>query len=114
MKARREEWKATQNGLEIDRQGLGAVLFTIQAGVLNADTAVTVTLEESDVSGSGFAAVAGFSQAIGGADDGLRFEFMVPGEARKRFLRLVFTGTSTSALLAALATLGDPAFAPTA
>lgn len=99
------DYTTTVNGLAVDRKGFNDVLFQIPLGVLNADTSITITLEESDASGSGFAAVSGFSVAVTGADDATVKEMFVDARGRKRYLRLVFTGSSTSALIGATAVM---------
>ena len=110
-----------QVGQVIDGRGFGSVTYLIATGsIADADATFTVLLEESDASGSGFAAVADAdllgSEALAG------FQFDDDNECRKlgyigskRYTRLTITpvGNASAALLAAVAVLGSPAIAPT-
>jgi hypothetical protein len=110
-----------QVGQVIDGQGFGSVTYVIATGsIADADATFTVLLEESDASGSGFAAVADVdllgTEALAG------FQFDDDNECRKlgyiggkRYTRLTITpvANASAALLAAVAVLGSPAIAPT-
>ncbi|ODN68850.1 hypothetical protein [Methylobrevis pamukkalensis] len=107
-------------GTVIDRAGFESVTYLIATGTLaDADATFAVLLEESDASGSGFAAVDDVHLLGTEADAG--FTFADDGEVRKlgyrglkRYTRLTITptGNSGSAPIAALAVLGHPADAP--
>jgi hypothetical protein len=115
-----------QVGQVIDRQGYDSATFVILTGAIaDADATFTVLLEESDASGSGFAAVADtdmLSQTSGTAPEtAAAFQFDDDNEVRKigyvgmkRYLRLTITpvNNASAALLAATAILGNPSIAP--
>lgn len=111
-----------QVGQVIDRQGFDGVTYLIATGSLaDADATFTVLLEESDASGSGFAAVADAdligTEALASftfADDDKCFKLGYKGA--KRYTRLTVTpaNNASAALMAAVAVLSGPALAPTA
>lgn len=115
-----------QVGQVIDIQGYDSATFIILTGsIADADATFTVLLEESDASGSGFAAVADghmLSQTSGtAAETAAAFQFDDDNEVRKlayvgskRYLRLTITpvGNASAALIAATAILGNPGLAP--
>lgn len=110
----------------IDRQGFDAVKFIIAIGsVADADATFTVLLEESDVSGSGYTAVADIdmiSQTHGVAPEvAASFQHDSDNQVRKlgyiggkRFLRLTITpaNNASAALFSAVAELEQPSLAP--
>lgn len=110
-----------QVGQVIDGQGFGSVTYLIATGsIADADATFTVLLEESDASGSGFAAVADADML--GTEALAGFQFDDDNECRKlgyigskRYTRLTITpvANASAALLAAVAVLGHPAIAPT-
>jgi hypothetical protein len=109
-----------QVGTVIDRQGFSSLTYAIATGILaDADATFTVLLEESDVSGSGFAAVA--DGDLIGTEAAASFTFANDGVTRtlgyrgsKRFTRLTITPAANtgSAPIAAMAILGHPVIAP--
>jgi hypothetical protein len=108
-----------QVGQVIDRQGYDSLAYLILTGSLaDADVTFTVLLEESDASGSGFAAVADadmVSQTSGTAPEtAAGFQFDDDNEVRKigyignkRYTRLTITpaNNASAGLLAAVAVL---------
>jgi hypothetical protein len=110
-----------QVGQVIDRQGYNSLTYVIATGTLSdADATFTTLLEESDQSGSGFAAVADAdlvgTEALASftfAEDDKCFKLGYRGA--KRYTRLTITpaGNAGAAALAAVAVLGHPAMAPT-
>ena len=111
-----------QVGQVIDGQGYGSVTYVIATGsIADADATFTVLLEESDASGSGFAAVA--DADLLGTEALAAFQFDDDNECRKlgyigskRYTRMTITpvGNASAAVLAAVAILGNPDVAPTA
>jgi|688.fasta_scaffold452552_1 hypothetical protein len=110
-----------QVGQVIDHQGYNGALYTILIGsVADADATFTVLLEESDASGSGYAAVADAdmnSQGANAAETDAAFQFDDDNEVRKigyigqkRYTRLTITPASnaSAAVLAAVCHLGYP------
>ncbi len=111
-----------QVGTVIDRLGFDSLTYAIITGTLaDVDATFTVLLEESDASGSGFAAVA--DADLLGTEALAGFTFAADGVCRKlgyignkRYTRLTITpGANTGAApLSALAILGHAMSAPTA
>ena len=107
-------------GTVIDRLGFESVTFAIATGTLaDADATFAVLLEESNASGSDFAAVA--DADLIGTEAAAGFNYGDDGETRKlgyigakRYLKLTVTpsGNSGSAPIAAVAILGHPHNAP--
>lgn len=112
----------TTNGLAIDcgifSNNFREVLFIIHSGALT-DGSYAVTVEESDASGSGFAAVDS-SRVLGSlptfalTDDNVWNSLGV--RPTKRYVRLVVTatGATTGGVLAATAVLGNGSNNPVA
>ena len=106
----------------IDRKGFDSLTYIIATGsIADADATFTVLLEESDASGSGFAAVD--DADLIGAEVLAAFQFDDDNECRKlgyrgnkRYTRLTITpvANASAALLSAVAVLGHPALAATA
>lgn len=106
----------------IDRQGYGSLEFVIATGsIADADATFTVLVEESDASGSGFAAVA--DADLLGTEVLAGFQFDDDNEVRKigyigikRYVRMTITpvANASAALLSAVAVLGSPSVLPTA
>jgi len=111
-----------QVGTVVDGQGFDSVTYLIATGSLaDADVTFTVLLEESDASGSGFAAVA--DADLIGTEALAGFQFDDDNECRKlgyrgikRYTRLTITpaNNASAALMCAVAVLWHPATAPTA
>ena len=111
-----------QVGTVVDRQGFGSVTYLIATGsIADADATFTVLLEESDASGSGYAAVA--DDDLLGTEALAGFQFDDDNECRKlgyrgikRYTRLTITpaNNASAALIAAVAVLGSPAVGKTA
>ncbi len=111
-----------QVGTVVDRKGFDSLTYVIATGsIADADCTFTVLLEESDASGSGFAAVA--DADLIGTEVLAAFQFDDDNECRKlgykgakRYTRLTITpvNNASAALLSAVAVLGHPAVAPTA
>jgi len=111
-----------QVGTVVDGQGFGSVTYLIATGsIADADATCTVLLEESDASGSGFAAVA--DADLLGTEVLAGFQFDDDNECRKlgyigskRYTRLTITpvANASAALLCAVAVLSSPSIAPTA
>lgn len=110
-----------QVGQVIDRQGFDSVTYLIATGSLaDADATFTVLLEESDSSGSGYAAVDDTdligTEALAGflfSDDDKCFKLGYKGN--KRYTRMTITpaNNASAALIAAVAVLGHAAVGPT-
>jgi hypothetical protein len=110
-----------QVGQVIDHQMYKDAMYVIATGsIADADATFTVLLEESDESGSGFAAVA--DADLIGTEALAGFQFDDDNECRKlgykgikRYTRLTITpvNNASAALLSAVCVLGKPAFAPT-
>ena len=111
-----------QVGQVVDRRGFHSLTYLIATGsIADADATFAVLLEESDASGSGFAAVA--DADLLGTEALAGFQFDDDNECRKlgyigskRYTRLTITpsANASAALLCAVAVLGSPAIAPTA
>lgn len=105
---------ASVNGSSIDTQGYRSAMVVFSMGAL-ADTAtLTFIVEESDASGSGFAAISGATKTVtvsgGGAEDNTdsKFGIMLEARARKRYIRAVGTyGGSGNVDFGAIVLLGD-------
>ena len=110
-----------QVGTVVDHQGFGQAVYAIATGSLaDADVTFTVLLEESDASGSGFAAVA--DEDLLGTEVLAAFQFDDDNECRKlgykgkkRYTRMTITpaNNASAALMSAVCILGSPAVAPT-
>jgi hypothetical protein len=111
-----------QVGEVVDHQGFGDAMYVIATGSLgDAGAEFTVLLEESDASGSGYAAVAD-ADMLGTevlasfiqSDDNKCFKLGY--KCTKRYSRMTITPTNnaTASLIAAVCILGAPAVAPTA
>ena len=110
-----------QVGTVVDRQGFGSVTYLIATGsIADADATFTVLLEESDASGSGYAAVA--DDDLLGTEALAGFQFDDDNECRKlgyigskRYTRLTITpvANASAAVIAATAILGHAAISPT-
>ena len=110
-----------QVGQVIDGRGFGSVTYLIATGsIADVDATFTILLEESDASGSGYAAVA--DADLLGTEALAAFQFDDDNECRKlgyigakRYTRLTITpvANASAALLAAVAVLGSPSLAPT-
>lgn len=105
----------TTNGIAIDTglysNNFRDVLFIVHSGTLT-DGSYAVTVEESDSSGSGYAAVdiwrvQGSLPTFASTDDNVWNSFGV--RPTKRYVRIVITATSatTGGILAATAVLGN-------
>lgn len=110
-------------GTVIDRLGFESLCYAIVTGTLSdADATYTVLLEESDASGSGFAAVA--DSDLIGTEATAGFTFADDGETRKlgyigdkRYTRLTITpagANSGNSPIAAVAILGNAVERPVA
>ncbi|MFG1282275.1 hypothetical protein [Xanthobacter autotrophicus] len=107
-------------GTVIDRLGFDSLAYVIATGTLaDADATFAVLLEESDASGSGFAAVADAdmigTEATAGftfADDGKVRKLGYIGHKRYTRLTITPTGNSGSAPIAAVAILGHASARP--
>jgi hypothetical protein len=112
----------TTNGTAVDTGAFGNncrdVLFVITSGTLT-DGSYAVTVEESDASGSGYAAVdsarvQGSLPTFALTDDNVQNSFGV--RPTKRYVRLVVTatGATTGGVLVATALLGNGGITPPA
>lgn len=109
-------------GQVVDGRGFDSLTYLIATGsIADADATFAVLLEESDASGSGFAAVA--DADLIGTEALAGFQFDDDNECRKlgykgskRYTRLTITpaNNASAALVTAIAVLGHPAIAPTA
>lgn len=109
-----------QVGTVVDSKGFESVTYVIATGsIADVDATFTVLLEESDASGSGFAAVA--DADLLGTEALAGFQFDDDNECRKlgyigakRYTRLTITpvANASAALLSAVAVLGHPQIAP--
>lgn len=111
-----------QVGTVVDRRGFDSVTYVIATGsIADVDATFTVLLEESDVSGSGYTAVA--DADLIGTEVLAAFQFDDDNECRKlgykgakRYTRLTITpvNNASAALIAAVCILASPQVAPTA
>lgn len=111
-----------QVGTVVDRRGYDSLTYVIATGsIADADATFTVLLEESDVSGSGYTAVA--DADLIGTEVLAAFQFDDDNECRKlgykgakRYTRLTITpvNNASAALISAVAVLGHPAVGATA
>ena len=108
----------TVNGAEVDLRGFDSAMIAIIAGTIT-DGTHTFEVQESDTSGSGFAAVAaadldGTEPALTSADSDTISKVGYRGS--KRYIRVVNVTTSatTGGLLAAIVERGHPSQAPVA
>jgi hypothetical protein len=111
-----------QVGEVVDRQGYEGLTYVIATGSLgDAGAEFTVLLEESDASGSGYAAVsdddllgtealASFIQS----DDNKCYKLGYKGIKRYTRMTITPTNNATASLIAAVAVLSAPSLAPTA
>lgn len=96
------------NGETVDMRGADSVLFAVSIGAITGSGGdATVTLEESDDSGSNFTAVADAdilgSEPTLAADTAYQFGY----SGNKRYVRAVFAlGTETNVAVAAIAVRG--------
>lgn len=105
----------------IDRAGFESVTYLIATGSLgDAGAEFTVLLEESDASGSGFAAAADAvllgTEALASfiqSDDDKCFKIGYYGTKRYTRLTITPTNNATAALLCVIAVLGHPNLVPT-
>jgi hypothetical protein len=111
---------ASANGTAVDRgedsSDFQSAMVVVHTGTIT-DGTHTIEVQDSDASGSGFAAVAdsylqGSEPAIVAADDNKIFEIGYLGP--KRYLRVIVTaaGTTSGGTYGATVILGDPADAP--
>lgn len=105
----------------VDRQGFDSLTYIIATGSLgDAGAEFTVLLEESDASGSGYAAVADAdllgTEALASfiqSDDNKCYKLGYKGNKRYTKLTITPTNNATASLLAVVAVLGHPDRAPT-
>ncbi len=110
----------TTVGVEIDRQGFDSVTFAMQSATIT-DGTYTPVIEESDVSGSGYAPVADTdltvteaSVAFIATDDNVVKKIGYLGNKRYVRFSYVSTGVTTGGTLSALAILGHASQQPVA
>ena len=104
----------TTNGIEIDTNGFESLTFLLRASSYT-DGTFTASLEESDVSGSGYTAVDSVF-VIGEVALTAAGVASIGSVAKKRYIRLVITSTAvtTGTTLDSLAVLGSPRHAAVA
>ncbi len=111
---------ASANGTAVDRgedsSDFQGVMVVVHTGTMT-DGTHTIEVQDSDASGSGFAAVdnallQGTEPAIVAADDNKVFELGYQGS--KRYVRAIVTvaGATTGGIYGATVILGDPNDAP--
>lgn len=111
-----------QVGQVVDRIGYDGLTYLIATGSLgDAGAEFTVLLEESDASGSGYAAVADAdligTEALASfiqSDDDKCFKLGYKGSKRYTRMTITPTNNATASLIAAVAVLSGPMLAPTA
>lgn len=92
---------ATTNGTGIDTQGWEEVLITLDPGTGTGAGNMTFTIEESDASGSGYAAITGAAfTAISTSNDDPSVPYLarIKLQQRKRYIRAVATLSGTFSL----------------
>lgn len=104
---------ASANGTGIDTLGFEEMLVTLDPGTGTGAGSMTFTLEESDASGSGYAAITGAAfTAVTTANDDPSTPYLarVKLQQRKRYIRAVATLSGTFSLdrVSVLATLMVP------
>jgi hypothetical protein len=108
---------ADANGTGVDTKGFNDAMLVVTVGDLDlasGDETYVVNLEESDASGSGFAAVSGYSITLTADNDCKELRIPNLNTTRKRYLRAVLDvgGTTPSAPIAAFFVLGEPFSGP--
>lgn len=111
-----------QVGEVVDRKGFDGLTYLIATGSLgDAGAEFTVLLEESDASGSGYAAVADAdligTEALASfiqSDDNKCYKLGYKGIKRYTRMTITPTNNATASLIAAVAVLSAPSLAPTA
>lgn len=110
----------TTAGIEIDTLGFDSVTFAMQSATIT-DGTYTPLIEESDVSGSGYTAVADIdltvteaSVAFVATDDNVVKKIGYLGGKRYVRLSYVSTGVTTGGTLGAMAILGHASQQPVA
>lgn len=111
---------ASADGTAVDRAEDGSLfqsaVVVVHTGAIT-DGTHTIEVQDSDASGSGFAAVAdeflqGTEPAIGSSDDNVLYEIGYLGS--KRYIRAIVTaaGTTSGGTYGAVVILGDPRVKP--
>jgi hypothetical protein len=82
----------------LDYEGVGVVTLHSAKGTGNADNTLIVTLEESDASGSGYAAISGatFSTVLGTGGVDVLEDLPIDFKIRKRYIRAIGTIAGTT------------------
>lgn len=105
---------AAGDGITVDTKGYQSLTFVINTGAIASAGDFGVSVQESDASGSGFAAVgADFVDSNAPATLAADSAYKVSYRGNKRYARLQLTKAGgTSIVLGAVAVLGHPANAP--
>lgn len=115
---------ATATATGIDTTGYQSVMFVVSVGVITAADAsnyLTFTVEESDSLSTGYAAITDTNRLLGTPTviEGVAVlaasqNWFGITRLQKKYIRLVATETGTfSAIVSAIAILGNPRHAPT-
>ncbi len=109
----------TTTGTTVDTLNFDSLEYVLMTGVATMDGAFTLTIEESDASGSGFAAVSA-AETLGaavdiaiGEEDAVR---RIGSIGKKRFQRAILTEDSanTTGVIGVIAILSNPRVKPPA
>lgn len=88
-------YTSTQTTAGIDTKGFNDLLLLVNCGAVTSTATLDITLEESDASGSGYAAITSPATAaltqITASADSQQFRVRVNLASRKRYIRVVGT-----------------------
>lgn len=98
-----------QTSLGIDTQGWRWMDIALLLGVMTATATCATTVEESDLLGSGYAAISGavFSTKLAATDGALIYTGQIDLQKRKRYIRVVATCATAASVLSVLCTLSQ-------
>lgn len=105
---------AAADGITIDTNGFNRIAFAVSTGAIAGSGDFGLAIQESDQSGSGFAAPdPGFVDSNAPATLAASSSYKLGYRGNKRYVRLSLTKAGgTSIALGAVAVLGDPAVTP--
>lgn len=88
-------YTSTQTTSGVDTQGFAEMLVLINCGAITSTATATITFEESDASGSGYAAITTPATAalteMNASADSAEFRVRLGLATRKRYIRMVVT-----------------------
>ena len=106
-----KDWAiATNNSAAVDTQGFSHAIIVVNAGTATGSGTLTVTVEQSLVSGSGFAAITDAAMtAITSATDDAIFVGSIRLDPVKQYVRVVGTVAVAAVQFSSSVVLMDPA-----